>query len=81
MTLVYVFLFICSCYRCITCCYLAELYSNSNINFNIDINIYDTNSTMNKGTGSMSKQIWLSAVKCLINKTHGNLQHPIVLKK
>jgi hypothetical protein len=77
MTLLYVFLFICSCYRCITCCYVTELYSNSNINFNID----DTTSTMNKGTESMSKQIWLSAVKCLINKTHGNLQHPIFLNK
>lgn len=75
MTLLHAFLSICSCYRCITCCYVTEqLYSN----FNIDID--DTNS-MNKGTGSMSEQFWLSAVKCLINKTHGNLQHPIVLKK
>jgi hypothetical protein len=41
----------------------------------------DDTISMNKGTGSMTKQIWLSAVKCLINKTHGNLQHPIVLKK
>ena len=76
MTLLYVFLFICSCYRCITCCYVTELYSNSNINIDNDDTI-----SMNKGTGSMSKQIWLSAVKCLINKTHDNLQYPIVLKK
>ena len=73
----YVFLSICSCYRCITCCYVTEqLYSNSNINIDNDDTI-----AMNKGTWSMTKQIWLSAVKCLINKTHGNLQHPIVLKK
>jgi len=77
MTLLYVFLFICSCYRCITCCYVTEqLYSNPNINIDNDDTI-----SMHKGTGSMSKQIWLSAVNCLINKTHDNLRYPIVLKK
>jgi hypothetical protein len=57
----------------IFCC--PQLYSNSNINIDNDDTI-----SMNKGTGSMTKQIWLSAVKCLINKTHGNLQHPIVFE-
>ena len=85
MTLLYVFLFICSYYLYICLNYngTEQLYSNSNINinfnFNIDIDIDDDNSAMNKGTGSLSKRMKMAISSKIfkINKMHGNLQNPI----